>query len=814
MIVAMDDVTVPRPRRKLLRRILLAFALLLVLLFVGGWWYVRTVLTASLPKVDGIFAVEGVTHSVRIERDARGVPTIHGQSWADLAYGLGVVHAQDRFFQMDLLRRKAAGELAELVGPVAVGMDMQSRVHRFRSRMRASWAQLSESEKTTIKAYVAGVNWVLEQGLQSPEAKPFEYHLLRTEPKGWDPEDSFLVVCAMYQALQLQQINNEKMRADIAAAFPAEVARFLDADGSEWDAPIDQSKVAVAPLPSARVLNVRKATPDTKKVVAAVAEEIPVIGSNNWAVAGRRTRHGGALVADDMHLQVQLPNIWYRACLVWTDPDGTARRACGVTLPGGPAVVAGSNGYVAWGFTNTEGNWLDLLRVDRHPKEKGKYRGPQGWLPITKVKEEIKVKNMPSVSFDVEETIWGPIGETDNKGRPYAVRWVAQEPGAVNLRMGDMLKVRTIEEALRLAPECGIPHQNLVCADRSGRIAWTIIGKIPRRVGKVTRGATAALEQCRWDGFLDADDYPRVVDPQQGCLWSANNRVVGGAMWETIGNGGVDAGLRAGQIRDRLLALENASEADLLRIQLDDEARSFRKWQQLFLEEVPYSLTDARKNELRRLVESWDGRAGAEGVGYRILHSFRNEVRDLIMDPLRSEMGKKSLFTSNLGAGQPQQLEGVLWTIITARPEHLLHARYPSWNALFQEAADDVLTMLQREGKPLDQCTWGRSNTTLVRHPLSEAVPLLGRWLDVAPAELSGARFDLPRITSPGHGASQRFVVSPGREEEGIFHMPGGQSGHPFSPHYADGHADWEQGKPTPFLPGPKVHELVFEPKR
>src|SRR5262249_44659050 len=148
-------------------------------------------------------------------------------------------------------------------------------------------------------------------------------------------------------------------------------------------------------------------------------------------------------------------------------------------------LVAGSNGHLAWGFTNTEGDWLDLLRIERHPSDPTRYRGPGGWLPITKTREEIKVKGQPSEFVDVEETVWGPLLEKDKQQRPYALRWVAQEPGAVNLRLAELLIARTIEDALKVTPHCGLPHQNFVCADRTGRIAWTIIGMIPRRRGAV-----------------------------------------------------------------------------------------------------------------------------------------------------------------------------------------------------------------------------------------------------------------------------------------------------------------------------------------
>jgi penicillin amidase len=812
----MDGTPSPRSRKR--KGVLIGLSIFFVLLVSvsgGGYWYVASILQASLPRLQGDFQVNGLHGIVRIQRDEQGVPTIHGTSWADLAFGLGVCHGQDRFFQMDLLRRKAAGELSALVGPAALMLDKDSRLHRFRSRMRHAWETMPAADRASIEAYVQGVRWGSTQGLKQSGATPLEYLLLRCDPQPWQPEDCLLAVCAMYQALQTSQIATEKLRADIAAAFSPEVDRFLDPEGTLWDAPIDGSKVAVSAVPSADQLDFRRTPVPVALERAAAADRLdPVIGSNNWAVAGSHSVHGGALLADDMHLQLQLPNIWYRAALVWRDKQGNPRRACGVTLPGGPALVAGSNGQVAWGFTNTEGAWLDLMRLEVHSDDPNRYRTPDGWQPFKVYQEEIQVKDSTPLTFEVKETLWGPVSEHDRQHRPYALRWVAHQPGAVNIKLAQMLETNTLEEALALAPQCGVPHQNLVCVDRSGRIAWTIIGKMPRRVGPVKRAAAPALQQGRWEGFLDAAEYPRLVNPEKGRLWTANNRVVGGAMWDKIGNGGVDAGLRAGQIRDRLLEKDRFAEADLLAIQLDDEARSFRRWQLLFLRIVP-TASDAfpRRAELARLVAEWDGHARGDSVGYRVLEQFRREVRANIYEPFREEMRKKALFTgAGIGVGHQQQEEGPLWAMASTQPPHLLSPRFATWNELFLDAVDRTARGLQAGGLPLEQATWGQVNSTQVRHPLSQAVPLLARWLDIPSAPLPGARFDLPRVSSPGHGASERFVVSPGKEEQGIFHMPGGQSGHPLSAYYRDGHSAWEQGQPTPFLPGPPIHELILHP--
>ncbi|HMO36291.1 MAG TPA: penicillin acylase family protein, partial [Gemmatales bacterium] len=158
-----------------------------------------------------------------------------------------------------------------------------------------------------------------------------------------------------------------------------------------------------------------------------------------------------------------------------------------------------------------------------------------------------------------------------------------------------------------------------------------------------------------------------------------------------------------------------------------------------------------------------------------------------------------------------QQMEGPLWTLLDQQPEHLLPPRYPTWRDLCIDAVDRTIIVMQSTGTPLEEQHWGTVNAPRVGHPLSAAVPFSARLLNLPETPLPGSRRDLPRISSTGHGASERFAVSPGREEQGIFHMPGGQSGHPLSPHYQDGHAAWEQGLPTPFLPGPKVSEMIFE---
>ena len=317
----------------------------------------------------------------------------------------------------------------------------------------------------------------------------------------------------------------------------------------------------------------------------------------------------------------------------------------------------------------------------------------------------------------------------------------------------------------------------------------------------------------RWDGLLPPDEAPRVVDPESGRLWSANNRVVSGEKAAKVGDGQWVNGARAAQIRDGLFALERASPRDLLAIQLDDRALFLARWRDLWLAVLtPEAVAaDPRRKEFRDLVEAWGGRAAVDSVGYRLVREARislyREVFAALTAPCR-EVDPKFSYTESAF-----RFEGPLWRLVTDRPSNLLDPAYASWDQALLAAVDRTLDSYSKQGLPLREQTWGRRNTVRLRHPLSRGVPFLARWLDLPPAQLPGDSA-MPRVQAPAYGASERLAVSPGHEAEGLFHMPGGQSGHPLSPHYGDGEAAWEEGKPTPFLPGDAVSELRLVPAR
>jgi len=421
------------------------------------------------------------------------------------------------------------------------------------------------------------------------------------------------------------------------------------------------------------------------------------------------------------------------------------------------------------------------------------------------------------VVLEVLETIWGPVVDRDHRERERALRWVAHLLDATDIGLLALEHVRTVEEALEAAAGAGMPAQNFVVADEGGRIGWSVAGRIPLRApGDATRPVSWRAAGPPWTAWLDAPSYPRVVDPESGRLWTANNRVVDPPLLDPLGDGGFDLGARALQIRDGLLRLDAASEVDLLAIQLDHRALFLAPWRELLLEVLKRpgaAAADPRRAELARRVErDWSGRASIDSVAYRLVRSFRYFLARQIF---RSLAAPAVAVDADLGWGSvTAQYEGPLWRLVTERPEHLLDPRFATWDEQLLAAVDELLDEYADDAGEIDfaALTWGARNTVRVGHPLSLAVPRLARWLDIPPRPLPGDSH-MPRVQAPDFGASERFVVSPGREENGIFHMPGGQSGHFLSPFYRIGHEAWAAGQATPFLPGPARHHLTLRPR-
>ena len=815
------------------------------MLAVGAGFWLRGQLRASLPTLDGSVALAGLSAPVSVTRDSLGIPTVRGASREDVARATGFLHAQDRFFQMDLMRRRAAGELSELVGPRALQADREIRIHRFRAEARQAVTLLTAQDRTVLGAYTAGVN----AGLAALGGS------LRVPPPATDAAAVAGGGRLPGRALDVRDAAGHRWglrvdaRDDARGAAGADV-RFSRSARNRMGCPGGRASVQHAP--GARSGYLRPArTPQRQaghhpppstagrkgqrrsrarrarreRALRGWALFLPewerglnarhdAIGSNSWVVSGRLTGDGRPLLANDMHLPVRVPNTWYRAALHWKDPSEASgeQTLVGVTLPGVPAVVVGSNTHVAWGFTNTYADWSDVVWLEIDPGNANRYRTPDGWRDFERHEEIIRVAGQPDQREVVTWTMWGPVIAPDYRGRQRAYRWVAHAADRLATSLVPLERARTVEEAFDAANGIGTPGQNFVVADTAGSIGWSVYGAIPRRVGLDGRLPGSWADGTRgWNGWLSAAEYPRIVNPPSGRIWTANARVVDGDMLAKLGDGSYEVGSRATIIRNRLMAQERLTPADSLRIQLDTSADFLARWRDLILETITPSAVAGHSDRatFRAIVkDGWSGQASSDSVAYRLSRAFREQVATQIIRSVLVECYEADPAFDYMTV---RRREGPLWSLVTQKPQHLLDPRYATWEELLLSAVDEVIeqTLDGRAGSLADR-VWSDYNVTAYRHPLSAALPLIGRWIDMPGRALPGDLFT-PRMHWGAAAASERMTVSPGREAEGMMHMPTGQSGHPLSPFYGNSHQAWLDGEPGPFLPGPPQHRLTLE---
>lgn len=820
----------PKRFRRAAHRTLLASGLIGLGLTGVGTYKFRS----SLPDLNGKHATAHVQQAVRIDRDKLGIPTIHATSRIDAAYALGFIHAQDRFFQMDLLRRVPSGRLAELVGKAAVGSDKRYRKHRFPQMAQKVFAQADGEQKEILEAYSRGVN----EGLLKLQDEPFEYQVLQTTPEPWKPTDSFLVMITMLCDLQPMDGTPEQALTLLSEKVPLEVFSYLVRAGSRWDAALDDSELPAVQIPSSEVWSIR----DTEATVAIEpqAQEPSIdpiemawlnsaheldyefkVGSNNWAVSSKVGKpaegYGGgnrAILASDMHLGLRVPTVWYRAVMHTPTTNHPNRTLAGVTLPGAPIMVEGSNGSVAWGFTNSTGDFGDLIELKM--LSENSYATPSGPRNLDSYTEKIYY-GKDSEEYTYEWSIWGPVVEV-RENRKFVHKWIGNDPAAFDLNIQKMESARSVEELADMANRAGMPNQNVMMVDDQGNIGWTISGRLPKRKGPPQWVAGDWSNEEAWEGYYRPEEHPRVMNPESGRLWTANNRIMGGDFLQSVGDGRFDPGARAKQIRDRLFEKDQFDEKDLLAIQLDDEARMMKVWQ-VWLQEVIAASPEVASEQFAEFVKSPELRASRDSVVYRIVHEFRSQVFsrifgfDIARRSVANQANRQGLAGRlSINRGVPISYEDVAEELLEQKPMHWLPKPFESWEALLKDAVSATEAELTKDDQPLAQATWGKKNRAAIKHPLSMAVPALAGLLDMPDVELPGDSH-LPRVQSPSGGASQRLVVSPGFEAVGIYHQPGGASGHPLSEYYRAGFEDWALGNASSLMPGPVVHSIEITPK-
>jgi len=752
----------------------------------------------------------GLTDEIAISLDHLGIPTISAQSRLDAFCGLGYITSHDRLFQMDLLRRSAAGRLSEIMGSATIELDIQQRILGFNRVAKLIAQNLPKEQLEVLDAYADGVN----SYIHSMRVPPLEFLGLRYRPEPWTTEDSILVALHMFQSLTHASEEDERMMTVMRHTLPKNVADFLT-PRDEYSATVLVGEPNVEPssqtLPIEALASLlRSGTIERDKTQAQISLTDPPSGSNGWVIGTSKTAHGRAILANDLHLPLKVPNSWYRVALNYNGLE-----ICGVVIPGLPGVIVGSTAHIAWGFTNVSGDFLDLVAIDINPDNPDEYRTPNGWKRFEVVPEIIKIRGTKAKVVSVSTTIWGPVSQQLLLGCPVSIHWTALDPEAVNIGLVHMDAVTDIEQAIDVMHQFGGPPMNAMIVDGKGHIAWTICGKIPNRYG--FDGSTChswADGKIGWDGYIPAHELPKVLNPLNDYIVTANNRTTGTNYPYVIGHNYIP-GYRAQEISRCLEVSEHLTEAEMFTLQLDTTAKVYEFYRSLALDVLtPEVLLDKPfLVAIREAIEGWDGQAQVSSKGLPILFQLRRTLAKACLSPylqLCQNVDTNFVYRWNNFEAPLRML------LLNKIPETLPHTvRYSSWNDFIIDALEQSIQRLRDtyKLKKVEKLDWGTVNISRVTHPLANALPGIAKILNMPKTLLPGCD-ECIRVSEPSFGASLRMVVSPGQWHEALLHMPCGQSGRPFSRNYKDQHKYWAEGRRLSFKPGPIIHSFTIGPNK
>jgi len=757
------------------------------------------VLAASLPRRSGEAPVPGLGAPVAVALDDRAIPTVRAASFLDALRAQGYLHAQERFFQMDLLRRQSAGELAELFGERALDADRAQRPFRYRTHARELLAALPPEQLAWVDAYTEGVN----AGLADFRARPPEYWLVGGAPREWLPEDSVLVALTFYTALSTNHVF-ERAQGVMHAVLPPPLYEFLTPSTSRFDRPVLGATPAdptggyvPLALPGPDVVDLRTQRSPVPHDRRRVETSLVGAASNNWAVDASRGADGRAIVANDPHLALRLPTTFYRVELEW---PGRVLR--GASIPGLPGVLIGANDDVAWGATNSNADQSDWVVVDVDPADPNRYLTPDGFVPFTTAVETIAVAGGRTVSIETRATRWGPVVAEDWRGRPLALHATWLEPRGLDFGILRLAEATDVESASVILARWAGPAQNWMLADRAGEIAWVVNGPLPRRVGfDGSRPESLADGSRGWQGRLPP---PGAIGGRDGAMFTANSRTLPPERADAVSRMWIRP-LRAKRIDELLAEQRTLDEGDFLAMQLDTRAEGFEQMRATILEVIAPDDPEPRLQHARALAEQWNGNADLDQGAFRMLQAYYSVLLERTLAPLMQpaiEADPGFVYRWPLA-------DEALRRLLDERPAHLVTSEYAGWPAFLRQVLLDTLETIEEEDA-IDT-EWAHVNVLDVAHPLASGLGPLAARLRLPRVALPGS-FISVRVTAPTYGAVLRMAVAPGAPENGVLEIPGGQSGHFLSAHFRDQLPDWVEGAAAPFLAGEPVAAFTLTP--
>ena len=787
--------------RRLARSIAVLLALLAVLSAVAlasAYVYLRH----SLPKVEGEVPAPALKAAVEVLRDAYGIPHIFASTEADAAYALGYVHAQDRLWQMEMNRRIGSGRLAELLGPAGLEADRFLRTIGVRRAAQASLAQLDAVSLGVLEAYSAGVNAFLAAG----PVLPVEFLLTGARPEPWSPVDSLVWMKMMAWDLG-GNWRSELLRMRLARTLPmARLQEFLPPFPGDAPVPLPDLKTLYGSLEKEAL---RLAIADMEQVLTFAPPELPEgAGSNNWVVAGSRSASDKPLLANDPHLGLTAPAVWYFAHL-----HIPGRNLIGATLPGIPIITLGRNDRIAWGFTNTGPDVQDLYleKLDAG----GGYVTPEGPKPFKKIFEVIKVKGAEDVKLEVRVTRHGPVisdvakSALDATPRGYAMAfaWTALADDDRTFQSSlELGRSGTWRDFLSAVRNLNAPQQNMVYADIDGNIGYVAAGRVPvRKPENDLKGLTPALgwdARYDWAGYVPFEDLPRSYNPASGRLWTANDKIVAPGYKPFI-TSEWQPPYRANRIGALLEATPRHDSASFARIHADSVSLAMR-------EALPHFLATMPRNETSRralaLLGQWDADMRRDRAEPLIAAAWWRELTkrlyaDELGDAFQANWAPRAQFMLNILAdrdGQSRWCDDVRTPAVETCAEQL---------AVSLDAA--LADLSRRYGSDMNAWRWGDAHRARHEHRPFGKQPMLARIFDIAAPSSGDAYtvnvgqhhlYDEAEPFANRHAASLRAIYDLSDPEKSLFIHSGGQSGNRLSAHYKDFTEAWAAGEYIPMI--------------
>jgi penicillin G amidase len=712
-------------------------------------------LAGSAPACPGQVAVPGLSGPVHARVRADGVTEIEAGAWLDAIRALGYVLARDRGFQLELLRRTPRGTLAQVWGRTALPSDRQYRALDLTSAAARAARALAPPERDLLTAFASGVNAAWER-----HGPPFECRFLAYRPGPWVPADSLLVALLMYHLLSWTE-QAKRAEAVTRQTLPPAAADFF------LPGPAD------TPLPG-RLADLRAA-----EIEAGIADGLVLVdrgtaGSSCWVRAGGPADPAGAVLAADLHLPLGMPNLLYEVDLRWS--GGQVR---GLVAAGLPVVLVGSNGRLAWGVTNLGADVLDLVPVTGETRTRT---------------ERIQVRGQPDVLLKAARSGALPVSAQPLLGQQLALRWAGYDPRSLDLRFQRLAGATSVDEGITVLDGAHGIALNVLLTDESGRMAHVVSGLLPRR---------PAAPNGESD-YLTGAQRPRLRDPAAGFLVSANDAALPEHQFR-IGYD-PDPGYRARRLRQVLPDIPGTPAA-MRELQHDLDAGLYANYRDLAVPALR-----GRNAPLAELLAGWDGTAAAGSRAFGVLVRMRQILAQQVLTPYLVACRAR-----DPAYQYPYQMADRPLLAILRRHDPALLPRTTEpggWEAFVAGCAEQAAAELAaaagpqlgplrrraRPGAPSRLPRWGRVNAVGLRHPLEALAPWAAGLLGLAPRPQPGA-LHVVRTCAPGFGSAGRAVLAPGPDGFAAVDLPGGQSGHPLSPHFTDRHADWSAAPPRPRRP-------------